>query len=362
MARPSPLSRPGPRLTSGLGPPKPATSVSFGGHEGTEVGAALDARPPTHVLASTDPTTGDDDGDGHIVGCRWINESTGEEFVAVDVSTGAAVWESTTAGGGGGTLEVAEADGSPDVSGVDRIEFAASGDASVTVTNDGGGQVTVTVGATGGSGGGDDPIADIFGTPDTAYEFDTTSLSGLTQMATAGDTEDSDTTVPGHLFLRRNATATYRWIGRYVTPPSTPYTVMTKVSAMPRSDYNKAALFIGVATPGDMDLLCYIHNSFRGVTIERCSQTAFSSTPAGNTYNDMDAPVYLAIRANSGTSFDYLWSPNGRVWRTLLTARNPSLTIASVGLAVNPDSNSNGMSAAFDFLRIWNSALTFPGV
>ncbi|HEY3484386.1 MAG TPA: hypothetical protein VGK49_03330, partial [Ilumatobacteraceae bacterium] len=77
-----------------------ATSVSFTGHEGDTVDDALDARPPTHVLASSDPTTGDDDGDGHVVGCRWINESSGEEFVAVDVSTGAAVWESTTAGGG----------------------------------------------------------------------------------------------------------------------------------------------------------------------------------------------------------------------------------------------------------------------
>ena len=153
MARPSPLSRPGPQMQSGLGPPMAANVITYAGHVGTDVAAALDGRPPAHVLASSDPTATDDDGDGHVVGCRWINEATPEEFVAVDVSTGAAVWQSTTSGGGG-SLTVEEDGGTPTVSPVDHIVFAATGDATVDVTDDTGGQVTVTIGATGGGGGG----------------------------------------------------------------------------------------------------------------------------------------------------------------------------------------------------------------
>lgn len=42
------------------------------------------------------PTVNDDSGDGYVIGSRWINTSTDEEFVATDVTVGAAVWMSTT--------------------------------------------------------------------------------------------------------------------------------------------------------------------------------------------------------------------------------------------------------------------------
>lgn len=48
---------------------------------------------------TTDPTTGDDSGDGYSIGSRWINTSTDKEFIALDVSVGAAVWKETTASG-----------------------------------------------------------------------------------------------------------------------------------------------------------------------------------------------------------------------------------------------------------------------
>lgn len=46
---------------------------------------------------TTDPTTGDDNLDGYSIGSRWFNTSTDKEFVALDVSTAAAVWKETTA-------------------------------------------------------------------------------------------------------------------------------------------------------------------------------------------------------------------------------------------------------------------------
>lgn len=63
----------------------------------TEVSTA--GGPLSNYTATTDPTTGDDDGDGYEVGSRWVNTTSGEEFVCVDASTGAAVWTSTTDAG-----------------------------------------------------------------------------------------------------------------------------------------------------------------------------------------------------------------------------------------------------------------------
>lgn len=54
--------------------------------------------------ATADPTADDDSGDGYSVGSRWINVTSGEEFVCVDATPTAAVWTSTTAAGAGATF------------------------------------------------------------------------------------------------------------------------------------------------------------------------------------------------------------------------------------------------------------------
>lgn len=48
----------------------------------------------------TDPTTSDDVLDGYSIGSRWYNTSSQEEFVCLSSAQGAAVWTSTTSGGG----------------------------------------------------------------------------------------------------------------------------------------------------------------------------------------------------------------------------------------------------------------------
>jgi hypothetical protein len=42
------------------------------------------------------PTVNDDTGDGIKVGDRWIDETNNQEYVAVDVTLGAAIWQQTT--------------------------------------------------------------------------------------------------------------------------------------------------------------------------------------------------------------------------------------------------------------------------
>lgn len=55
--------------------------------------------PKSRMNASTDPGVDDDASEGYEAGSRWLNTSTGEEFVCFDSTNGAAVWGSTTKGG-----------------------------------------------------------------------------------------------------------------------------------------------------------------------------------------------------------------------------------------------------------------------
>jgi hypothetical protein len=47
------------------------------------------------------PTANDDSSQGYFVGKRWINTATGNEYVCVDATVGAAVWQITTTAGAG---------------------------------------------------------------------------------------------------------------------------------------------------------------------------------------------------------------------------------------------------------------------
>ncbi len=212
--------------------------------------------------------------------------------------------------------------------------------------------------ATGG-GGADDPVADVFGTPTTAFEFDTTSLTGLTAYSPTPDVVDIDTTIPGHLYIKDNASGVAR-CGYYASAPSAPFTAICKISdGNVRSDYHQIGLAIGQATPGTMNSIQW-STAARKVETEVQTPTGFTSALA-NALSDIQTPLYLAILVNSSTDVDFLYSYGGRIWAYLTEARNPSFTIGSVGVWF-ASNNTNGGAAAFDFLRIWDSAKSFPGV
>lgn len=54
--------------------------------------------------AAVAPAVTDDSGDGYAVGSRWIDTTADQEYVALDVTVGAAVWTETTAAGGSGSI------------------------------------------------------------------------------------------------------------------------------------------------------------------------------------------------------------------------------------------------------------------
>lgn len=54
----------------------------------------------SNYTAASVPTSSNDSSEGYAIGSRWVDTSTEKEYVAVDVSVGAAIWKETTAGGG----------------------------------------------------------------------------------------------------------------------------------------------------------------------------------------------------------------------------------------------------------------------
>lgn len=60
-----------------------------------------DARHPVKYTGKTAaPAVTDDGTAGYLIGDRWIDETNDAEYVCLDITTGAAIWTETTAGGG----------------------------------------------------------------------------------------------------------------------------------------------------------------------------------------------------------------------------------------------------------------------
>ncbi len=240
-------------------------------------------------------------------------------------------------------------------------KLVAGSGVTLTENNDGANE-TFTIAAGGGGGGSGmtlDPVADVFGTPTTAYEFNTTSLTGLTAMGTP-DVENAHTTVPGHYYIQDDAAGT-AWVGRYIAY-SAPFTAIVRLSDhTARFNFNFAAMFLGASTPAAIDIWG-LRESGSGPSLFLGRSATLTTDPTTITASSPfhGPPPYLAIRANSTTSVEYLASRNGYLWFRTPTTRDPLLTIGSVGLAIS--SRGNGLAAAYDYLRVWNSALTMPNI
>jgi len=208
-----------------------------------------------------------------------------------------------------------------------------------------------------------DPVADLFGTPDTTFEFDTSSFTGLT-AAGSPDVEDADTTFDSHYYFKDNDSTL---VGRYTSGLSTPFTVVAKLSdAVLDANYKYAHLFVGVSSPGKLVSLGPVYSD--GSKFAGRVWTSFTDGgPAGwtPTVTPWDptgfAPWYIGAKVSSSTDVSWYYSRDGKRWFLAAASRNDSLTIASAGI-VGGDygGTTSGAQAAWDYLRIWNSAKTFP--
>lgn len=261
---------------------------------------------------------------------------------------------------GSGSLPSASAKGDIAVYDGDSWEILAAGTNDHVLTADSAQSLGVKWAAVSGGGGGvEDPIESVYGTPDTQFEFDSSSLTGLTALSNTPDVEDADTSVPSGYYVQDNASG-LAWCGRYITPPTTPYTAIAKIMAgNMRNNHNRMCLFIGEATPGAMDVFAWGAND-RNVVLERQTPTSHSASVATGE-DRLVPPLWLAIRVNSASNVDFICSWDGRIWNAVVTGRNPSITIGSLGIAVKSE-NASGAAGAFDYLRVWESALSFLGV
>lgn len=212
-------------------------------------------------------------------------------------------------------------------------------------------------------GGSSDPIAAAFGTPDTAFEFDANDFTGLTAMGTA-DVEAMHTTAASHLVIADDDSVQ---VGRYAAA-SAPCTMIVKVSDfVAYENYQYVGAFVGVGTPGAFEGI-YLLGGATPSLVGRSFSTPTTGSPGSIAFTRMptDAvgftPWYLGIRVASNTDVSYYVSRSGVIWQPMLLARNPSLTVGSFGVSVGNYAGGSQPRAAgaFDFIRIWNSAKTFP--
>lgn len=210
-----------------------------------------------------------------------------------------------------------------------------------------------------------DPIYDAFGMPNTAFEFTTSSLTGLTSLSTTPDVANAHTTIPGHLFLKDNDSET---VGYYASFSGGKSAIAKITDANLTDNYRYASLFCGVATPGKLVTVGPFfsnnpHVLARTWTGPTDNTPGFPSVVLDPGYNTaanvaVDMPCYLAVVAVSDTDVSYYWSRNGLVWWSILLNHNNSMAIGSIGLSVAGFTST--AQAAFDYLRIWNSVLTIP--
>lgn len=104
-----------------------------------------------NLSAATDPTTGDDTGDGYVAGSTWINTTAKRAFVCVDATLGAAVWNETGFSGTAGQV-VAPAASTP--TGAGSAAALIGGAGGSTSGSGGAAQVTGGAGTAGNANGG----------------------------------------------------------------------------------------------------------------------------------------------------------------------------------------------------------------
>ncbi len=216
------------------------------------------------------------------------------------------------------------------------------------------------------SGAGSIIIPGLSGSPDIRVaatnddEFDQNAAgtpSGWTSFNSPDTLNTND--IKSHVHIKKNANANPQWAGIYKTNPSTPFTMTAKITdSYLRSQWEKAGIFVGQTTPGSAsNVLVILGNTYetgvgpRAAADKWTDYNTYGASAGGTAVDRLGMPLYIRIVANSNTSLDFYVSRGGLIWIPIVTAYNPSITIATVGLAVSPENSSNAAEAFFDWVR-----------
>lgn len=273
--------------------------------------------------------------------------------------------------GGGGSLTVEEADGTPTVTGVTTIKVSNG-----TLTDDGSGVVSITTGGGGSadvitlqSGAGSKRIPGwtqspliVPASPNAKDdEFDSTDTNnpptGWTAMGTLTGV-DINSTRKSHLYLKAAANGNYALAGIYKAwTPSAGDTVTAYLSDHSMvGQFQKAMLFVATATPGQVAGACtQVVGAGSGANMDEVNSKLYTSPSGGSLTNDfstvgMPSPLYLRIVYASSTNLVIQASRGGNFWRTI-NSFNPAFTVGSYGLCVSPENTTGDVEALFDWIR-----------
>jgi hypothetical protein len=205
-----------------------------------------------------------------------------------------------------------------------------------------------------------DAVAHQQGSPVWALDFADADATYLNAVIGAPDTANQNSSYPGALYLEESTAAAA--LHGYYWPATPPFTVITKVVSDNLVVSNHAVMLFVLPASGP--------GALRAVGISGTARNAHawsmtSSTAGPSSLASADGhlqPYYLALRVNSTTSMDFLISKTGYIWRPLLLAHDPSasLTVGAFGVGIRHQS-AGRLTAAFDYIRRWPSALTLLG-
>lgn len=274
-----------------------------------------------------------------------------------------------TAIGSAYSLEVKEADGAPDVTGVTQLILPNG-----TLTDNTGGSVTYTPAGGGGgsdlvqvaSGMGSVVIPGLKGSPDRvptspgAQDDEFTALAGWTSLSTLDTSNVTD--FPSNWHAVKNSPASQTLYGIYKTAPSMPFTVTAKINGCILSgNQSLVGILLTDATPTKLAHFGPMYNSgasgnkteyFWSYYNSNGSRAGyveyFDNAPYLPALTAEILPHYIRMVVTNSTTIAVAISMNGYLWTTLGTALNPAFTVANVGLAVG---NGAQVEAIFDWIR-----------
>lgn len=178
-----------------------------------------------------------------------------------------------------------------------------------------------------------------------------------TLVGNAVDAADVNSSVPDHLYLRRNDTGP-KFSVYYQSLPAFPCTLFAKttfsrISANYGSGGGPAIL---PADPSDSSKIFYLGPVFdsspriRGLLYSNLS-TYGNDLFTGETC--FPQTVWLRIDIlEGGTTVDIYWSANGHIWSQLASAAALGFTAANAGVAFNPGGQAADLITAIDSYRV----------
>jgi hypothetical protein len=240
-------------------------------------------------------------------------------------------------------------------------------DDTLVLAPDGAGGVEFRAEAGGGGGPAGavylvDPAADPDADDDEGTGADTDPISGWTTLGTV-TTLDRDTTYSDRIYIEVPGNANTRVDGIYKShalADGEAFVARIDGDTL-RSDYNRFGIFIGVASAaGRIDTMAVVSSSgnrqMEGLAMTNATSLSGGFGSPTTTPAAQGSPIYLAIRRNTSTSYDYLigrLSPLGILWTTYTSARNPSFTQDVCGLFVNAQNAGTAVKAVFKWARFY---------